>query len=305
MVATPTKASAYQSVSLAGLIKEEPLDFPLYLRTGEQRWVLYRDVMAEMGEDHVGRLRSEGVDSLFIRSADQQSYYRRVESQLDSILRDRNAGVQSRTKVLYGVAIGMAEQVLAAPPSREEIKRASKVISSAAQWVLREDAAFPAMRLVLKASQQLANHSLTVGILSIGLARQVLGAEPNILAKAGLAGFLHDVGRVGQEEDTGSEHTIRGYECLRALGLDSEICEVALHHHERADGSGYPRGLRSEHIPPLSGLVSMVNIFDTVYSGQQPSIGVYDSIRIMANAYRGCFASHLTAHFVEMFRCSA
>lgn len=301
MVALPTTGRAYLPIPLSGLIKEEPLDFPLYLQTGERRWVLYRDVMAEMGEDHVGRLRSEGIDRLFIRGGDQRSYYRRVEAQLDSILRDRNVDVQSRTQVLYGVAIGMAREVLADQPDKDEIKRASKVIGSAAQWILGEKAAFTAIRQVLKASPELANHSLTVSLLSIGLARQVLSAEPNTLAKAGLAGFLHDIGRVGVEGDTGPEHAVRGYECLRVLGIDKEICDVALYHHECADGSGFPRGLRGDAIPPLCALVGIVNTFDTIYSGHKPPVGVFDSLRIMAQAYRGRFAKHLTAQLVELF----
>ncbi len=289
-------------VPLEGLIKEEPLDFPLYLKTGDHRWVLYRDVMSAMGEDHIGRLRSEGVECLYIRVADRRGYYKRVEGKLDEVLRDPVTSVDARAQVLYGVATEMAEEILSHPPDKAEIKRATRLINSAAQMVLREDGAFRAVRQILKASNNLSAHCLTVSMLSMGLARHVIGSDPNTLAKAGLAGFLHDIGRVDHEADRGPEHAVRGYERLRALGLDKEICEVALYHHERADGSGFPRGLGCENIPPLAAVVSLVNTFDSIYSGHKPRVGIFDSLCILAQAYRGCFDKEMTKSFVELFK---
>ena len=71
-------------------------------------------------------------------------------------------------------------------------------------------------------------------------------------------------------------------------------------HHERWDGTGFPSGLRGEEIPPIARVVGLVNTFDKVYTAQRPKIGVFDALRIMAQAYRGCFDSKLTSGLVKL-----
>jgi putative nucleotidyltransferase with HDIG domain len=295
--------TAFSAVPLEGLAGNVPLDFPLYLETGQHTRVLYRDVRTGLGEEHIGRLQAEGVKALFVREQDRQRYFHRVETALDSILRNRTVPLERRADVLHGVAIQMAEEVLVTPPDKEGIRRARKVMMATSSLLLRETQGFQAVRRILNAGADLATHSLTVGFFAMGLARHVLGAEPNLLLLAGLAGLLHDTGKVGHEHDGHDpEHTRRGFDQLRNLGLPLPVCEAALYHHERWDGSGFPRGLAGERIPELARLVGIANTFDKVYSGQQPRVGVYDALRILAQAYRGCFEERFALGLVNLFK---
>jgi putative nucleotidyltransferase with HDIG domain len=156
---------------------------------------------------------------------------------------------------------------------------------------------------VLASDGRLATHSLTVGFLGMGLARILFDADAASLVLAGLAGVLHDVGRVGHEAiEHDPEHAERGAAILRGLGLPLPVVEAARSHHERFDGSGYPRGLRGARIPELARVVGIVDTFDKVYSGHQPRVGVFDALRILAQAYRGCFDEHLAQGLVRLFR---
>lgn len=304
MVSTLTTPSTeYLSIPVGGLTSGDPLDFPLYLRTGDRNWVLYREVMAQLDEEHIGRLRAEGIGELFIRRRDRISYARRVEKRLDSILKDRSVELEQRAEVFHGVAMTVAQDLWKRVPGRLEVERATRMVGSFASMLLREDASLAAVRKILGASRDLAAHSLNVSVLSVGLARKVLGNDPTLLARAGLAGLLHDIGRVGEaKHDDGPDHAVRGHQLLQKLGLPPEVCEVALLHHERADGSGFPQGLSGDEIPPLVSVVALVNTFDTIYSKHEPQLGVFDSLRIMAQAYRGCFENDLTASFIQVFR---
>jgi response regulator RpfG family c-di-GMP phosphodiesterase len=97
-----------------------------------------------------------------------------------------------------------------------------------------------------------------------------------------LAAPLHDIGKVGipdailhkpgpldeAEWLLMKQHTIFGYEILReqsgevfALGA-----EVALHHHEKWDGSGYPFGLKQREIPISARIVAVADVFDALIS---------------------------------------
>lgn len=89
---------------------------------------------------------------------------------------------------------------------------------------------------------------------------------------------LHDVGKVAipdrilqkkgaltdEEYDEMKVHTLVGYEILQDAGLPRIACNIALHHHERWDGRGYPHGIAGERIPIEARLVSVADVFDAL-----------------------------------------
>lgn len=301
--AEPQELRTYTAVPLAGLVADAPVSFPLYLRTGEHTFVLYRPSGSDLDESHVGRLVAEGTASLFIRDVDRPGYFARVEHALDRVLLERGMPLERRADVLHGVATLVAEDLLRAPPDPATLLRARRVMMATSGLLLRETHGFAAIRRVLGAAPGLARHSLTVGFLAMGLARHVLGSDGALLTQAGLAGLLHDVGKVGHEDlDHDPEHTLRGADLLARLSVPAPVVDAARAHHERWDGSGFPLALKGAQIPELARVVGLVNTFDKVYAAQQPRASVFDALRILAQAYRGCFDERLTQGLVKLFR---
>jgi HD-GYP domain-containing protein (c-di-GMP phosphodiesterase class II) len=122
-------------------------------------------------------------------------------------------------------------------------------------------------------------HSVSVGALMVGLGRQ-LGLPSDQLPELGLAGLLHDIGKVEieldllnkkgrlteAEYDRLREHAPSGHRLL-VEGKASEIAlEVARHHHERADGSGYPDRLASEKISLHARMAAVCDVYDATTS---------------------------------------
>lgn len=294
--------TTYTSIPLSGLVAKEPVPFPLYLHTADHTWVLYHPAAAALDESHLGRLQAEGIAQLFIRDVDRSAYFGRVESSLDDILRERGMPLERRADVLHGVAVQVADELLKGPPDRATLQRAQRVMMATSGLLLRETQGFAAIRRLLGAGPGLARHSLTVSFLAMGLARTTLGADGNTLVTAGLAGLLHDVGKVGHEDlDHDPEHTVRGADFLRGLGVPSAVVDAARAHHERWDGSGFPLGLRGAQIPEVARLVGLVNTFDKVYAAQTSRVSVFDALRILAQAYRGCFDERLAHGLVQLF----
>lgn len=297
------KPTTWSAVPLAGLVQREPVPFPLYLNTGDNTWVLYHGPDSALDHSHLGRLQAEGIGSLFIRDQDRPAYFQRVENSLDQILIERTTPLAARADVLHGVALRVADDLLAAPPDRATLARASRVMMATSGLLLREQQGFAAIRRVLAASVGLAAHSLTVSFLAMGLARILFGADGRTLLQAGLAGLLHDVGKVGHEDlDHDPEHTTRGEAYLKGLGVPAELAAAARSHHERHDGSGFPDGLAGSAIPDLARIVGIVDTFDKIYRSQVPRVGVFDALRILAQAYRGCFDERTALGLVKLFR---
>lgn len=118
-------------------------------------------------------------------------------------------------------------------------------------------------------------HSLNVALISraIGKWLQLNKADLDILT---LAGLLHDIGKTQIPEDilnkpgkyTPEEwelvksHTLAGNKLLYNKGFNSRIPLAALQHHERADGSGYPRGLAGDEIDDFASIIAIADVYD-------------------------------------------
>ena len=109
-----------------------------------------------------------------------------------------------------------------------------------------------------------------------------LGMDDEQVTLLRAAAPMHDVGKVAtpdeilrkpgpltpQEREEMQRHTTVGYEILS--GSDSELLQmaasIALTHHERWDGSGYPNGLKGEEIPVEGRIVAVADVFDAMLS---------------------------------------
>lgn len=124
-------------------------------------------------------------------------------------------------------------------------------------------------------------HSVSVGALMVGLGRQ-LGLPSDQLPEMGLAGLLHDIGKVSidlellnkrgrlseHEFDKLRQHAPYGHRLL-VRGNASEIALiVARHHHERADGSGYPDRLSGDGISLYARMAAVCDVYDATTSNR-------------------------------------
>jgi len=124
-------------------------------------------------------------------------------------------------------------------------------------------------------------HGINVAMLSAVLAHKM---KLNIqqINDITLAAMLHDIGKIQlpdvvikKNSPTTSEvkllqlHTRLGYNIIKKdLGLSENIAQVALQHHEKSDGSGYPFGISGDFISIESHVVSICNIYDQLTSGK-------------------------------------
>jgi response regulator RpfG family c-di-GMP phosphodiesterase len=124
-------------------------------------------------------------------------------------------------------------------------------------------------------------HVIRVGHMCAAMARYA-GLSDDACKRLLLAAPMHDIGKVATpdgillkpgpltpaESEIMKRHTIAGHEILK--DSESEMlrtaAEIALSHHERYDGSGYPQGLRGDAIPLSGRLCSIVDVFDALTS---------------------------------------
>ncbi|MFD2880941.1 HD-GYP domain-containing protein [Paenibacillus rhizoplanae] len=157
-------------------------------------------------------------------------------------------------------------------------------------------------------------HNIGVAVLStlIGRWLEMSEAELSVLS---MAATLHDIGKLkipsellnkpgkltDEEFTQVKKHTVYGYEILKeTTGANSRIALVALQHHERNDGKGYPLGLTDEQIDPYSKIVAVADIFFHAMSSKRPYHEPMPFHMIVDQMRRGSFGA-LDPHIVTVF----
>ncbi|MFW6381573.1 MAG: HD-GYP domain-containing protein [Bacillota bacterium] len=122
-------------------------------------------------------------------------------------------------------------------------------------------------------------HSENVAKLSCKIAIR-LGINADSMSHVFWAGLVHDIGKVfiplrilnkkgalsREEYSVVQQHPVWGYQFLNRCQFLQVISRAVLNHHERWDGSGYPRGLKGEEIPLLSRIIAAADSWDAMCS---------------------------------------
>jgi len=157
-------------------------------------------------------------------------------------------------------------------------------------------------------------HSVAVCALMVSLARQ-LGLSDEETRESGLAGLLHDVGKMmipldilnnpGKLTDAEftvvKEHPVAGHRMLLEGGTAGEIAlDVCLHHHEKMNGTGYPDQLSGDNISLYARMGAVCDVYDAITSNRPYKQGwcPSQSLHKMAE-WEGHFDKNIFQAFVK------
>ncbi len=127
-----------------------------------------------------------------------------------------------------------------------------------------------------------AGHSEKVAEYSVGICREI-GMPPDYIEMIRVAALLHDYGKIGiddsilkkngllsdEERNLIKSHAEKTQTILKQInfeGIYKEIPDIAAYHHEKIDGSGYPKGLKGEQIPLGSKIIAVADFFEAITS---------------------------------------
>jgi HD-GYP domain-containing protein (c-di-GMP phosphodiesterase class II) len=158
------------------------------------------------------------------------------------------------------------------------------------------------------------HHSARVTDVSLGFGKY-LGLTSQELDSLKIAGYLHDIGKIGvrdtillkpgplshEERAIIETHPLIGEKIVEPLGLLPQEKQIILHHHERWNGEGYPDRLAGEAIPPLCRLAALVDVFDALITDRpyRPRFTVPEALMEIESQSGVLFDPHLAQKFLK------
>lgn len=228
---------------------------------------------AELTGPLIRKLEQHGIARLYIRDA-----------RTDDITLPELITEETRQRALAEIRTHFRRLMLETAPRRAInapfIGKAFKDVAALLLEDLRRHES--AMLLLAEMSltdQSLYQHSLNVGLhtLLLGLAQ---GYDQEELLTIGLGALLHDIGKtqlppsllykpdpIAEEERLLRSHTDLGFRLLKdEPNIPLLAAHCALQHHERRDGTGYPRGLRGDDIHVYAEWIGIVDAYEAMTS---------------------------------------
>jgi len=168
--------------------------------------------------------------------------------------------------------------------------------------------------------EETAGHSKRVTRLTVRMAQRI-GLDARDIVHIQRGALLHDIGKMGipdsillkrgplmpEERAEIERHPVYSYELLSPIEFLRPAIDIPYCHHEKWDGSGYPRGLAGEQIPIAARIFAIVDVFDALTS-ERPYRAAWDRERTLAHIVEQSgshFDPDLVDAFMEMIRNDA
>lgn len=161
-----------------------------------------------------------------------------------------------------------------------EIGCVEPVVQNITESIFRNSGALIGMLRIKTRDDYTFLHSVSVCALMVAFCRSA-GMDEETVRQAGIGGLLHDIGKSRISDDilnkpgklTEEEYAVMqrhpefGHEILSGIpGVGPIPLDITLHHHERHDGSGYPKRIAGQEISPFAQMAAIVDVYDAITS---------------------------------------
>ena len=210
----------------------------------------------------------------------------------------------------------MAEEIYA---TLEELRASNEELMSAYESIEQSYDYFSnkMLEMVDGYDENTGNHIERVGILSEFIATK-LGLSIDLCNKIRKYSPLHDIGKIsipqsillkpGKLDDSEWElmkkHTVSGANIIGENSIFTVARNIALYHHEKYDGTGYPYGLKGDEIPIEATIVTIVDVYDALRSARpyKEAFSHEKTVFIIENGDSKVSPSNFSPYVMEVFK---
>jgi len=205
----------------------------------------------------------------------------------------------------------------------KDLERQVQERTKAIQDTLRDlrkamDGIIQAMAMTVEARDPYtAGHQRRVASLSKAIAREIALPDERIEGVY-MAGLIHDLGKISVPAEILSRpgcltevefaliktHPRTGYDILKSIEFPWPIAEMVFQHHERMDGSGYPRGISGDEILMESRILSVADVVEAMSSHRpyRPALGIDIALEEISRNKGIFYDPQVSASCIRLFK---
>ena len=312
MPVTPAPTQDLLEVPLSTIRIGVAVPFPLYSLVQGERLLLRKEGDVFL-EEHYKQARAMGIRQLFAPREALAIYLTYLNDTLASLVDDDKLDPEEKMDCCYRAGIVATDQVLTDPSSEMAMASARQFVRVCTLLFEKHTYTFTGLRKVMDQNPTLSGHSVNVCLYGLLLGRST---GYSLLDDLGLALLLHDVGLLAISEETLAKMELdrddwKEIKKHPALGVTRTACaprlpvvarDVIQNHHERLDGSGYPRGLFGSQLSVATRIAAIVNAFDSRTSNRHYRAGrsAFDVLEDMLFDGRDEYDPTLLRTFIEL-----
>jgi len=239
------------------------------------------------------------LNDLYVLTEDHPLYEKDTQKYISKIIDDTTVSSKLKSEIIHDMATDTISELFSGEVTLSKINRTDELVNDTIQLILNDDSAAQAMLGVTSYDYYTYTHCVNVSIYALGFG-SYLKLDQEKLNILGRAGILHDLGKkripndivnkngklTDEEFATMKNHPTYAVEILKELGESNQlILDVIEQHHEKLNGTGYPKGLKKDKINTLAQIITIADIFDalTTKRSYKDALNTFDALMIMKN----------------------
>lgn len=222
-------------------------------------------------------LRRKQLGQLFVDKKDYKLFQLFMEDSISAMIDDTAIPLQKKSEVIYTCAKEIMVDVFDNPRSGKNLQRAKNISDNIIRFALTSYESIPSILRLGSRDYYTFSHCVNVSVFFVGLWMMIGNGSEQDLQECAMGCLLHDVGKSeidnrilnkrGKLTDAEFEvmkgHPQLGYNLMKG-NVPERSLEVILHHHERANGRGYPHGLREDKIGDCVKVATIADVYDAL-----------------------------------------
>ena len=229
-------------------------------------------------EQAYSSLALSSMKSVWIREEDFHLIKNFTENLLSNPKLAESLPTETRMETLRKSSMAVMDELFS-DPTPANISRSVKVVGSFVYTLMKEPQAYLYLAKLSSHDPYTLQHSVGTSVNCIMLAKKIGITDPDELEQIGLAGLLHDVGKVKVKKEIINkegpldeleweemrQHAQEGYEIVKDHPELTERTKLAIwQHHEDKNGTGYPAGLKSQETDIYAKIVGLCDVFNAL-----------------------------------------
>lgn len=291
-------------------------DVALYLKTG-QNYVLYKSHGRDFSREDAERLSSNKVDFLFVSPEDMDVITEHMEKSAERFLKSENFDGKTKGKIIYQTSINFMGDIFTNPHKAGDLARSQRLVENLLLYVSKDPTAITSLESVMSHNFPTFVHSLHVTTLSLLLHSEAFSLSHDEVVDVGIGCILHDIGMLFVPQEVLAKpgkltpveiamikkHPEEGFAYLQAnSSLSAVSLAIVGNHHERNNGSGYPRGLKNESISRSAQICGICDVYCnlTVDRNGNKTLPPNIALHVMKQEMKGSFNERFLGFFEKI-----